>query len=69
VLQRHLGYEPFYLFVTELLVNSDDNLHGNLSLVRVAGIHAFFDLGKDKAEGEGSLAGLFQLCLIFIEVG
>ena len=68
MLQRHLGYEPFYLLVTELLVYGDDNLHGDLSLVRVAGIHAFLDLGEDKAEGEGSLAGLFQLCLIFVKV-
>jgi len=59
VLQWHLRYEAFYLLVTELLVNSDDNLHGDLSLVRVAGIHAFLDLGEDEAEGEGSLAGLF----------
>ena len=69
MLQRHLGYEPFHLLVTKLLVNSDDDLHGDLSLVRVAGIHAFLDLGEDKAEGEGSLAGLFQLCLIFVKVG
>ena len=68
MLQWHLGYEPFYLLVTELLVYGDDNLHGDLSLVRVAGIHAFLDLGEDKAEGEGSLAGLFQLCLIFVKV-
>ena len=69
MLQRHLGYEPFHLLVTKLLVNSDDDLHGDLSLVRVAGIHAFLDLGEDKAEGEGNLAGLFQLCLIFVKVG
>lgn len=68
MLQRHLRYEPFYLFVTELLVNGDDNLHGDLSLVRVAGIHAFLDLGEDEAEGEGSLTGLFQLRLIFVKV-
>ena len=68
MLQRHLGYEPFYLLVTELLVNGDDNLHGDLSLVRVAGIHAFLDLGQDEAEGECRLAGLFQLCLIFVKV-
>ena len=69
MLQRHLGYEPFYLLVTELLVNGDDNLHGDLSLVRVAGIHAFLDLGEDEAEREGSLAGLFKLRLIFVKVG
>jgi hypothetical protein len=68
VLQRHLRYEPFHLLVTKLLVNGDDNLHGDLSLVRVAGIHAFLDLGEDDTEGKGSLAGLFQLCLIFVKV-
>jgi hypothetical protein len=45
VLQRQLGYEPFNLLVAELLVYCDNDLHGDLSLIRVAGIHTFFDLG------------------------
>ena len=69
MLQRHLRYEPFYLLVTKLLVNGDNNLHRDFSLIRVAGIHAFLDLGQDEAEGEGSLAGLFKLRLIFVKVG
>jgi hypothetical protein len=47
VLQWQLGDEPFYLLVAELLVYSDHDLHGDLSLIRVAGIHAFLDLGQD----------------------
>ena len=68
MLQCQLGYEAFYLLVTELLVYCDHDLHGDLSLIRVAGIHAFLDFGQDEAEREGSLAGLLQLCLIFVEV-
>lgn len=47
MLQWHLGYEPFYLLVAELLVYCDHDLHGDLSLIRVACIHAFLDLGQD----------------------
>jgi hypothetical protein len=47
VLQWQLGYEPFNLLVAELLVYCDHDLHGDLSLIRVAGIHAFLDLGED----------------------
>ena len=47
MLQRQLRYEPFYLLVTELLVYCDNDLHGDLSLIRVTGIHALLDLGQD----------------------
>lgn len=68
MLQGQLRYQTFNLLVAELLVYCDDDLHGDLSLIRVASIHAFFDFGKDKTEGEGCLASFLQLCLILVKV-
>jgi len=55
MLQGQFRYQTLHLLVPEFLVHCDNELQGDLSLVRVAGIHTFLDFSDHQTERKRGL--------------